>query len=289
MRFVRIILAALILAVCGACAADGTASDTSDDGPPPVPVTTATVVQKSMPLEIQVIGSAEPYSTVAIRSQITGQLLNGQLPRRRRVVQQGQVLFELDRRPLEAALQQAQANLARDVAQAANADVQAKRFQELVERGISPREQADTARPSVAALNATVEADRAAVENAKVQLQYATITAPISGRTGALHGAPGQSRARQRSDAARRHQPGRARCRWRSRFPKSRLVGAESLHGARVAAGDGHAAERATPRRPARSRSSTTPSIRTPARSASRARSPTPTAGSGPGSSSTSS
>ena len=186
MKFVRIIFAALILAVCGACAADGTASDTpSDGGPPPVPVTTAPVVKKPMPIEIQVIGAAEPYATVAIRSQITGQLLKVNF-REGDIVQQGQVLFELDRRPLEAALEQAQANLARDVAQAANADVQATRFQQLVERGISPREQADTAKTSVAALNATVESDRAAVENAKIQLQYATITAPISGRTGAL-------------------------------------------------------------------------------------------------------
>ena len=154
-------------------------------GQPPVPVTVATVVQKPMPIEIQVIGSAEPYSTVAIRSQITGQLLAVNF-REGDYVKRGQVLFELDRRPLEAALEQAQANLARDLAQAANADVQATRIQQLVERGISPKEQADTARTSVSALNATVEADRAAVANAKIQLQYATITAPIAGRTGAL-------------------------------------------------------------------------------------------------------
>jgi len=95
-------------------------------------------------------------------------------------------LFTLDRRPMEAALQQAQANLDRDVAQAANAAQQAKRYDELAARGIATREQVDTSRTAVAALNATVEADKAAVENAKVQLQYATITAPISGRTGTL-------------------------------------------------------------------------------------------------------
>jgi multidrug efflux system membrane fusion protein len=101
-------------------------------------------------------------------------------------VTEGQVLFELDRRPLEAALEQAEANLQRDLAQAANAEVQAKRLQELVGRGIAPKEQADTARTAVTAMNATVEANRAAVANAKVQLQYATIAAPITGRTGAL-------------------------------------------------------------------------------------------------------
>jgi membrane fusion protein, multidrug efflux system len=168
------------------CAPDeATSGPPAAAGPPPVPVATAVVVQKSMPLELRVIGSAEAYSTVAIRSQITGQLTSVKF-REGDEVKEGQVLFELDRRPLEAALQQAKANLDRDMAQAANAVVQSKRFQDLVDRGIAPREQADTSRTQVTALNATVDADRAAVENATVQLQYATITAPISGRTGAL-------------------------------------------------------------------------------------------------------
>lgn len=152
---------------------------------PAVPVTTAAVVRKSMPVEIRVIGAAEPYSTVAIRAQTTGQLIDVNF-KEGDEVKQGQVLFALDRRPLEAALQQARANLDRDLAQAENAAVQAKRIEDLSQRGIAPREQVDTARTSLAALNATVDADRAALENAKVQLQYATISAPISGRTGTL-------------------------------------------------------------------------------------------------------
>ena len=176
---------AAALAAAG-CAGDETATGApASAGPPPVPVNTAAVVRKSMPLELRVIGSAEAYSTVAIRSQITGQLTAVNF-REGDEVKQGQVLFELDRRPLQAALQQAQANLDRDMAQAANALVQSKRLQDLVDRGISPREQVETSRTAVAALNATVAADRATVENATVQLQYATITAPISGRTGAL-------------------------------------------------------------------------------------------------------
>ena len=187
MRLCRMLTLALALALAtGACAGDEAASGApAAAGPPPVPVTTAAVVRKSMPLELKVIGSAEAYSTVAIRSQITGQLTSVNF-REGDEVTQGQVLFELDRRPLEAALQQAQANLDRDLAQAANAVVQSKRLQDLVDRGISPREQVETSQTAVAALNATVAADRATVENATVQLQYATITAPISGRTGAL-------------------------------------------------------------------------------------------------------
>jgi len=184
-NFVAVAGLAAVLAAAG-CAGDEAASGApASAGPPPVPVTTAAVVRKSMPLELRVIGSAEAYSTVAIRSQITGQLTAVNF-REGDEVQQGQVLFELDRRPLEAALQQAQANLDRDLAQAANAVVQSKRLQDLVDRGISPREQVETSQTAVAALNATVAADRASVENATVQLQYATITAPISGRTGAL-------------------------------------------------------------------------------------------------------
>ena len=184
------IAAALMALACVGCAggeatADAPAAPAGRGGPPSVPVATATVIQKSMPIEIRAIGSAEPYSTVDIRSQITGQLIKVNFQEGGEVTR-GQVLFEIDRRPLEAALQQAQANLERDLAQSANAELQAKRFQDLVNRGIASREQADTSRAAAEALRATLDADRAAVENAKVQLQYATITAPISGRTGAL-------------------------------------------------------------------------------------------------------
>ncbi len=163
----------------------GGAAGGGPQGGGPVPVTVAPVVQKSMPLEIRVIGTAEAYSSVQIRSQTTGQLMSVHF-KEGDDVKEGQVLFELDKRPLEAALQQAQANLERDQAQAANASLQAKRFQDLANKGIAPREQVDTSQTAATALNASVEADRAAVENAKVQLQYATIPAPISGRTGAL-------------------------------------------------------------------------------------------------------
>jgi multidrug efflux system membrane fusion protein len=187
--------ATLLLLVCAACAGeDGGAAAAGGGngrggrggaGGAAIPVAVGTVVQKSMPIEISVIGAAEAFSSVAIRAQTTGQLNSVSFTEGDDVMA-GQVLFTLDRRPMEAALQQAQANLDRDVAQAANAAQQAKRYDELAARGIATREQVDTSRTAVAALNATVEADKAAVENAKVQLQYATISAPISGRTGAL-------------------------------------------------------------------------------------------------------
>jgi multidrug efflux system membrane fusion protein len=156
-----------------------------ENAPPSVPITAAAAVRKAMPIEVSVIGTVEAYSTVAVRAQITGELTSVNFEQGDNV-QAGQELFTLDRRPLEAALQQATANLERDTAQAANAKVILERQEELVKRGIVAREQRDTSRTAVAALEATLAADRAAVENAKVQLQYATIRAPIAGRTGAL-------------------------------------------------------------------------------------------------------
>ena len=154
-------------------------------GTPVVPVSTATVEQKSVPLAINVIGSSEAFHTVAVRAQITGGLTSVKF-REGDDVKEGQVLFELDRRPLEAALAQAQANLARDTAQEANARASAARYQDLLDKGIATKEQADQSRTAAAALTATLQSDRAAIDNATVQLQYATIAAPISGRTGAL-------------------------------------------------------------------------------------------------------
>jgi multidrug efflux system membrane fusion protein len=150
-----------------------------------VPITATSAVRKTMPLEADVIGNVEAYATVAVRAQITGEL-TGVHFKQGEDVAAGQELFSLDRRPYEAALQQATANLERDSAQAANAKAIMQRYEQLMERGVVSREQRDTARASVAALEATLSAHRATIENAKVQLQYATIRAPIAGRTGVL-------------------------------------------------------------------------------------------------------
>ena len=188
-----IIPCALLLFVSAGCAGeDGAASAATANGRggrgaggAAIPVAVGTVIQKAMPIEITVIGAAEPLTSVAIRAQTTGQLTGVNFTEGDDVTS-GQTLFTLDRRPLEAALLQAQANLDRDMAQAANAVQQAKRYDDLAQRGIATREQVDTSRTAVTALNATVDADKAAVENAKVQLEYATILAPITGRTGVL-------------------------------------------------------------------------------------------------------
>jgi multidrug efflux system membrane fusion protein len=156
----------------------------------PVPVMVGKAIQKSMPITIQGIGTVIAASTVSVRAQITGEMTSVNF-KEGEDVEQGQVLVTLDKRPLEAALQQAQATLEKDTAQAANARAQATRYQDLLQRGIATREQVDTMRTQAAALEATVAADRANVENATVQLTYATIKAPMSGRTGLLQVHPG--------------------------------------------------------------------------------------------------
>jgi membrane fusion protein, multidrug efflux system len=157
---------------------------------PAVPVTAAVAVQKSVPLSVQGIGTVIAASTVTVRAQVTGELTSVNFIEGDEV-QEGQVIVTIDKRPLEAALQQAQAALDRDVAQAANARSQATRYQDLLKRGIATKEQVDQIMTNAAALDATVELDKANVENAKVQLQYATIRAPIAGKTGLLQVHPG--------------------------------------------------------------------------------------------------
>jgi multidrug efflux system membrane fusion protein len=152
---------------------------------PPVPVTTASVVTKNVPIQIRAIGSVEAYSNVAVKTQVTGEL-TGVYFKEGDDVMKGQLLFTLDKRALEAALKQAEGALARDEAQAANARTQAKRYQSLSTAGVVSKEQFDQIQSNADALDAAVVADKAAVENAKVQLVYCTIYSPINGRAGTL-------------------------------------------------------------------------------------------------------
>jgi multidrug efflux system membrane fusion protein len=152
---------------------------------PAVPVTATAATQKSVPLDVTAIGTVIAASTVAVRAQITGELMTVGFKEGDEVTQ-GQVLFTLDKRPFEAVLAQAEAQLQKDIAQAANAKAQAARYQDLAQRGIATREQVDQTTSQAAALEATLAADRANIQSARVQLDYATIEAPISGRTGLL-------------------------------------------------------------------------------------------------------
>lgn len=178
-----------------------------------VPVETALVTQQDVPLQIKAIGNVEALSTIGVRSQVEGTLTRvGFVPGQE--VKKGDLLFTIDSRPLQAALSEAEANLlkamaavrqgndivARDQATAANDKVIANRDANLLEAGVIPREQYDndvsklkadeaTVRAdqsSVANLQAAQKAEQATVENARVQLSYTTIRAPLAGKTGNL-------------------------------------------------------------------------------------------------------
>ncbi|HAM53100.1 MAG TPA: efflux RND transporter periplasmic adaptor subunit [Nitrospiraceae bacterium] len=150
-----------------------------------VPVAAATVIQKTVPVQVRAIGNVEAYSTVGVKSQIGGELARVHF-REGQDVNEGDLLFTIDPRPYEAALQQAEANLAKDMAQLENAREEVRRYAELVKKGYVAQEQYDQIRTNSASLDATVNADNAAAENARLQLKYCYIYSPINGRLGSL-------------------------------------------------------------------------------------------------------
>ena len=152
---------------------------------PPVPVTAAAVIQKTVPVQIRAIGNVEAYSTVSVKSQIGGILMRVHF-REGQDVRKGDILFTIDPRPYEASLRQAEANLAKDNAQLENAREEVRRYGELVKRGYVAQEQYDQIQTNSASLGATVNADKAMLENARLQLKYCYIYSPITGRTGNL-------------------------------------------------------------------------------------------------------
>ena len=152
---------------------------------PPVPVSVATAELRDVPLELDATGTVEPLQSVSVQAQVSGTLVRVAF-REGDEVRQGQVLFEIDPRPYRAALAQARAELARDKAQLANAVADAERYEQLAAQQYVTTQQRDQARTAVTALEATVAAGEAAVEQAELNLQYATIRAPIAGRAGGL-------------------------------------------------------------------------------------------------------
>jgi multidrug efflux system membrane fusion protein len=155
-----------------------------------VPVMVAAVIRKDVPAQLQAIGNVEAYSTVSVKSQVEGQLGKVYF-KEGDEVKKGELIFLVDPRPFEASLKQAQANMARNVAQMKKAQSDTRRYAELLKKGIVSEAEYDQYRSSFETFKATVNADAAAVENAKLQLEYCYIRSPIDGRVGRLMVNPG--------------------------------------------------------------------------------------------------
>jgi multidrug efflux system membrane fusion protein len=152
---------------------------------PPVSVSVATAERGSAPYVVHANGLVEPAQTVAVQSQVGGVLMKVHF-KEGDEVQAGQTLFEIDPRPFKAALDQANAVLARDEANLLSAQRDADRYTALVAKDFVTKSQADQATAAAAAAKAVVEADKATIDNARFNLENATITAPITGKTGVL-------------------------------------------------------------------------------------------------------
>ena len=173
----------------GAAAAQGKSAKGKGEGGPLV-VKAARAVAKPMPVLIEAVGTVEPEHSVQIRAQVSG-VLQSVLFKEGDLVKPGQLLFQIDPRTFEASYRQSQAQLARDMAQLENAKVQQERLEPLLKREFITRQEFDVAVTSTKSLEATVAADRALLEQARIQLEFSRIHAPISGRTGTLAIKPG--------------------------------------------------------------------------------------------------
>jgi multidrug efflux system membrane fusion protein len=152
---------------------------------PPVPVTVGETVRKTVLVQFRAIGRVEPIANVSVRARIGGEITKVGFEEGRSV-RAGDTLFVIDPRQYEAALRQAEAQLARDQALLRKAEEDVKRYADLVKKDFVTKEQYDLMVANAESLQATVAADRASADNARLQLAYCTITAPVSGRTGNL-------------------------------------------------------------------------------------------------------
>jgi membrane fusion protein, multidrug efflux system len=150
-----------------------------------VPVMVSTVTEKTIPLQLTAIGNVETYSTVSVKSRVSGELVGVHF-REGQDVNQGDLLFTIDPVPFETDLKKAQANLAQQVALAQKAELDLKRYSELIQKDYISRDQYDQANTNLESLKAQIKADQAAVETARLQVGYCFIRAPFPGRTGAL-------------------------------------------------------------------------------------------------------
>jgi multidrug efflux system membrane fusion protein len=178
----RLVTFAAVLAVAGGCS-----RSSAPKGAPPAPVLTALATTTNVPVRIDPppIGHVEPILTVSVRPQVGG-IISAVNFQEGQEVKKGDSLFTLDARPMQAALEQAKANLQRDTAQMENSKIQFDRDEKLFAQHLISQDEYDTSKAAMDGLAGTVAADRAAVTNAALNLEYTDIRAPIDGRTGSL-------------------------------------------------------------------------------------------------------
>jgi len=155
----------------------------SSKGPGAVPVSVVAAVQRSVPVRLQAIGNVEAYTSVAVKSRVDGQIVEVHF-REGQEVGKGEVLFRIDARPFEAAFRQSEAQALRDVASRDQASSQERRYLELLEKNFVSRDAYAQYRTNAQTAEATAKASQAALENAKLNLEYTVIRSPIDGYVG---------------------------------------------------------------------------------------------------------
>jgi multidrug efflux system membrane fusion protein len=188
---VRVLLCAclaLMLTACGNTSADSKQKGGGSKGgrggaQMTIPVAVAKAEVRDLPVLLNGLGSVEAYNTVAVKSRLDGQLIKVNV-KEGQEVKQGEMLAEIDPRPYEVQLSQAQATLFKDQAALKDARLNLQRFQELYKDGVIPKQQFDTQGSLEAQLDGAVRADQAQVDTVKLNLVYTRITAPVSGRIG---------------------------------------------------------------------------------------------------------
>ena len=184
----RILVVALATAIAAAAVwvvvrgiPGGAVAQAPSQGARPVAVEVATAVKKKSPVQLSALGNVSPIASVAVRPRIDSEITAIEFADGA-MVRQGDVLVRLDSRAIDAQIQQAEGNLARDQAQLEGAERDMRRYTDLVAKGATPILNLDNAKTQVGTFAGAIKADQAQIQNLKVLLSYCTIKAPISGR-----------------------------------------------------------------------------------------------------------